>query len=126
MNFNQRQNVGELNIEAIKRLTGIELPSAQVWMYPGLVKHVKKRHPGIMEQYGHFISEIISNPDYVGKNPSEPGSIELIKYVSPYLLLAVKLDPSGYVFISSFYELNNGPVKVQKRLANGRLKPFSI
>ena len=80
----------------------------------------------MMEQYGHFISEIISNPDYVGKNPSEPGSIELIKYVSPYLLLAVKLDPSGYVFISSFYELNNGPVKVQKRLANGRLKPFSI
>jgi len=125
INATTTQVVGELNIEAIKRLTGVDFPVAQVQMYPGAIKHVKRRHPGIIEQYGHLIPDMIANPDYVGQNPSEPDSVELIKFVSPHMLLAIQLDPSGYLFVSSFYDLKNGPAKVQKRLTSGRLKPYT-
>lgn len=94
-------------------------------MFPGAIKHIKKRHPGILESFGHLIPEIIEFPDYVGQSPRHPNSVELIKVVSEHLLLAIKLDPSGYLFVSSFYELNNGPYKIKKRLRSGRLVRFT-
>lgn len=94
--------------------------------FPGAIKHIKKRHPGIFEQYYELIPDIIESPDYVGQNPREPStSVELIKLVSEHLLLAVKLDPSGYLYVSTLYDLNNGMIKVQKRLKSGRLIPFN-
>lgn len=99
--------------------------SREVKMFPGAIKHIKKRHPGILESFGHLIPEIIEFPDYVGQSPRHPNSVELIKVVSEHLLLAIKLDPSGYLFVSSFYELNNGPYKIKKRLRSGRLVRFT-
>lgn len=118
------QVVGQLNTTAIKILTGIEFQIAEVYMYPGAIKHVKKWHSGIIEQYGHLIPEIITNPDYVGQNPTKPNSVELVKAITPHLLLAIQLDPSGYLFIASFYDLNNGPYKLQNRLSSGRWVPY--
>ena len=118
------QIVGELNIEAVKKLIGIEFPDGKVYMYPGAIKHIKKRHNGLIEQYGHLIPVIIANPDYVGQNPKEPNSVELVKVITEHFLVAIKLDPSGYLFLSSFYDLDNGPYKVQARLRSGRLKPY--
>lgn len=104
----------------------IQCPSAEVKIFPGAIKHIKKRHPGIFEQYYELIPNIIESPDYVGQNPREPStSVELIKVVSEHLLLAVKLDPSGYLYVSTLYDLNNGMIKVQKRLKSGRLIPFN-
>ncbi|WEG15064.1 hypothetical protein PU629_00335 [Pullulanibacillus sp. KACC 23026] len=68
---------------------------------------------------------IISNPDYVGQNPKEPSSIELYKFLTDHLLVAIKLDPSGYLYLSSFYDLHNGSDKIKKRLRTGRIVPFS-
>jgi hypothetical protein len=121
------QIVGELNLEAIKLLIGVEFPVPEVHMYPGAIKHAKKRHPGIIEQYGHLIPDIISNPDYIGQNPKETvPSLELIKLINPHLILAIKLDPSGYLFVGTFFDLKNGPEKVKKRLTSGRLKPYTL
>lgn len=124
INANKNQIVGQLNIVAIKALTLVEFPTAEVWMYSGAIRHVKKYHPGIMERYGHLISDIIASPDFVGKNPSNPGSIEMVKFVDQHVLLAIDLDPSGYLYVSSFYDLNNGPEKLKKRLASGRWVPY--
>ncbi|PAD72875.1 hypothetical protein [Paenibacillus campinasensis] len=118
------QTVGKLDIEAIDKLTGIRFPESEVKMYPGAIKHILKKHPGILEKHGHLIPNMISNPDYIGQNPKVPDSIELIKVINPHLLLAIKLDPTGYLFLSSFYELDNGEVKVSKRLGSGRLVPY--
>lgn len=118
------QIVGKLNLSAIENLTGVKLPVSEVNMYPGAIKHIRRRHPGILETYGHLIPDMISNPDYVGQNPKEPNSIELVKVINPHLLLAIKLDPSGYLFLSTFYVLDNGDVKVSKRLKSGRLVPY--
>jgi hypothetical protein len=124
INASNNQIVGQLNIVAIKALTGIDFPVAEVHMYAGAIRHIKKWHPGIIELYGHLIPDMIANPDYVGQNPSEPNSVELVKVVSQHVQLAIKLDPSGYLFVSSFYNLDNGEFKVNKRLLSGRLVPY--
>lgn len=102
----------------------LKCDSTDVQIYPGAIKHIKKRHPGIYEKYSSNLKDIIENPDYVGQNPKEPNSVELIKIINNYILVAIKLDPSGYLFLFSMYDMNNGPVKIQKRLNNGRLIPF--
>lgn len=120
----QIQIVGLLDLVSIQTLLGITFPSAEVYMYPGVVKHIKKHHPGIFEQYHHLIPGMIAKPDYVGQNPKEPNSVELYKVVNDHLLMAIKLDPTGYLYLSSFYDLNNGPYKVAQRLSSGRIVPF--
>ncbi|WP_139492564.1 PBECR2 nuclease fold domain-containing protein [Brevibacillus dissolubilis] len=121
----ERQIIGILDIAKINQILGIDYQmSPHVWMYPGLKKHVQKRHPGIWELYHQHIPDIIQNPDYIGQNPKEPNSIELVKQISDSILLAIKIDPSGYLFISTFYDLKNAENKVQKRLRSGRLKPY--
>ncbi|KAA8787854.1 hypothetical protein EC604_28945 [Paenibacillus amylolyticus] len=124
LNSHEVQVVGKLDVAKIKQLTGVDLPSDLVQMYPGAIKHVQRNHPGIIEQYGHLIPSMISNPDYVGQNPKEKNSVELVKVIGPHLLLAIKLDPSGYIFLSTFFELDNGAYKVQKRLKSKRLVPY--
>ena len=123
INATTTQVVGQLNIVAIKDITGIDFPVAEVYMYPGAIKHIKREHPGIIEQYGHLLPDLIANPDYVGQHPKE-GSLELVKFVSLHLLIAIKLDPSGYLYVSTLYDLRNGQEKVKKRLSSGRLKPY--
>lgn len=71
INSTKRQIVGQLNIIAVKRLTGIEFTESEVYMYPGAIKHVKRKHTGIIEQYGHLIPDIIHTPDYIGQNPKK-------------------------------------------------------
>lgn len=125
INGTSTQTVGKLNLTAVKRLTGLDFPTAEVRLYPGALKHIRKEHSATLNQYGLLIPDMIANPDYIGKHPKEPNSIELIKQVAEDLLLAIKFDPSGYLFVSSFYELNNGTRKIQNRLASGRLVPYS-
>lgn len=120
----QRQFVASIDVQKIHRLLGIRFPTSEVWLYLGVIKHVQRRHPGIIEKYYMDIPHMITTPDYIGNNPKEPFSIELYKYITDTLLLAIKLDPSGYLFISSLYDLNNSSVKIQKRLRSGRIVAF--
>ncbi len=122
---NQTQLVGRIDQEVIQNLLGITFPVTDVYMYPGFIKHVRKRHPKIFEKYYSLIPEIILNPDYVGHNPKEPNSIELVKMIKGGLLLAIKLSPGGYLYLSSMYAMKNGEYKVKKRIRSGRLVPYN-
>lgn len=119
---NRVQIVGSLKQE-ITDLLCINLPPADILIYPGAIKHIKKNHEESFIKYFQYIPEIINSPDYVGVNPSEPNSVEFVKIFSDNILVAVKLDPKGYLYLSSMYELT--PVKVPKRIKNGRLKKFT-
>jgi phage-Barnase-EndoU-ColicinE5/D-RelE like nuclease3 len=111
------QTVGYLRQDIID-LLGIPLPAKEILMYPGAIKHMKKR-PEHFEMYFQRIPDIINNPDYIGVHPSELNSIEFVKVLEGNVLVAVKLDPKGYLYLSSMYELT--PSKVPKRLKSGRL-----
>lgn len=119
-----RQLVGILDLEKIKNLLGLSFPVSEVYIYTGAIKHIKKYHPGIWEQYGQDIPDIIAHPDYIGVNPKVDNSVELYKYVNDNLLLAIKLDPTGYLYVSSFYDLDNAQHKIQKRLKSKRIVAY--
>jgi len=85
-----------------------------------------KNHEEDYNKYFHLIPDMIESPDYIGQNPKEPNSVEIYKVISDHVLIAIKLDPSGYMFLSSMYSLDNGQYKVQKRLKSGRIVPYKI
>ncbi|HET7578783.1 MAG TPA: PBECR2 nuclease fold domain-containing protein [Bacillales bacterium] len=127
-NATERQIVGEVDIYKVYRLTRVQFPegAGKVFMYPGFIKHLQKNHPGRFEMYYHLIPSIILEPDYIGQNPKELESIELYKRVNDVLLLAIKFDAKrGYLFLASFYELDNWKKKIKKRLRTGRIVPYS-
>lgn len=96
----------------------------EVYLYPGVIKHLKKRgkdrYSLFLQSHPH-LSNIISNPDYVGQNPKEPNSIELYKQLGDHILVAIKLDPRGYLYMSTFYDLHNSSHKIKKRIRSGRI-----
>lgn len=113
--------------ECIIKHYGLQCNSYEVHMAPGLLKHLKKRgHWDDFLLYYQEIPDMISNPDYAGQNPKEPNSVELYKMVDEYVLIAIKMNPETGLFLGSFYELDNGPEKIKKRLRSRRIYEFSF
>ena len=104
------------------RKLNINLPILDIYQDSGLYHHIKNRHPNCIK-YLDKITDILLSPDYIGKNPKEPNSIELIKNLGDNLQIAIKLDfNNNYYYIATLHEISN--VKINKRLNNGRLKKF--
>ena len=100
--------------------------SAEVFLPPGVLKHLKKRgHWDDFMKYYEDIPAMIALPDYVGQNPKEPHTIEIYKVIADHVILPIKLNEADGMFMSSFYILDNGADKIAKRLRIGRLFPFS-
>ena len=100
--------------------TGQNLPCGTIYQSIGLEAHVRKRHPAEVGNLVH-VSSIIASPDYIGKNPNEPDSIELVKVLSGNVMVCVKLDSAnGYFFVASVFEISQS--KLNNRLNSGRLK----
>jgi hypothetical protein len=113
--------------EAVIKHYCINCSSYEVFMPPGVLKHLQKRgHWADFLKYHADIPHMISNPDYAGQNPKEPDSIELYKVMSDHVLLAIKMNPSTGLFLGSFYTLDNGAKKIQARLGTRRIHPFSF
>lgn len=113
--------VGEY-IDKFNTLTGQNLPCGEIMQSVGLASHVQKHHPNETGNVA-LIPSIIAAPDYVGQNPKEADSIELVKVTSANVMVCVKLDAKdGYHYVASVYEISNG--KLQNRINSGRLKKF--
>ncbi|MDP4085785.1 MAG: plasmid-related protein [Bacillota bacterium] len=113
--------------EAVVKYYCINCSSYEVFMPPGVLKHLKKHdHWDDFLQYHTDIPNMIAVPDYAGQNPKEPGTIELYKVMSEHILIAIKMNPNSGLFLGSFYKLDNGAQKIQKRLRTGRIHPFSF
>ena len=108
--------------EQFNILLAASLPCGPIYKSDGFAAHIKKRHPGY-EAYIDRIPEIIAFPDFIGRNPKEPDSIELIKVFSENIQIAVKLDQKrGYLYVASLYDVKRS--KVERRLAGGRLVKY--
>lgn len=108
--------------EAFNIITGQDLPCCDIVQSEGLLTHVRKHHP---DEIGNIdlIPGIIAEPDYIGQNPKEPDSVELVKIIGANVMVCVKLDKKrGYHYVASVYEISNG--KLQNRIKSGRLKKF--
>lgn len=110
-------------IEKFNSLTGQQLPCGDIYQSSGLSKHILKRHPARLEDI-NLIPAIIAEPDYIGKNPKEPQSIELVKCLDNNLMVCIKLDTKhSYLYVASLFEISEA--KFANRIASGRLKKFT-
>ncbi|MDD6219569.1 MAG: PBECR2 nuclease fold domain-containing protein [Clostridia bacterium] len=109
--------------QAFNSILGINLPLVKIFASDGLKIHIAKRHPGY-EKYLNSLADIIKSPDYIGVNPTEPNSIELIKRLDENIQIAIKLDiDKNYLYVASLYDISES--KIERRLQSGRLKIFS-
>lgn len=108
--------------DKFNQATNQNLPCGNIFQSEGLYKHIIKRHPNELENI-NYIPQIISSPDYIGKNPKESKSIELVKKLENNVQVCIKLDKDGdYLYVASVYEISEA--KVKNRLKSGRLKTF--
>lgn len=111
--------VGEY-LDRFNDVIGADLPKGLIYQSSGLITHIKKRHPNLLK-YVSNIPDIIISPDYIGVNPKEPESIELIRRYEKNILVAIKLDKKdNYLYVASLYDISEA--KITKRLEAGRIK----
>lgn len=109
--------------DSFNALTGQNLPCGSILQSSGLAVHVRKHHPGEVGNLS-LVPSIIANPDYVGHNPKEPNSVELVKVLAANVMVCVKLDvANGYHYVASVYEISNS--KLQNRIQSGRMKKMT-
>ena len=113
------KKVGQYNGE-YDELLNIHLPQYDIFVSDGLTVHIEARHPDCIS-YLTRITEIIEQPDYVGKNPAEPDSIELVKVFDRNIQIGIKLDmSSNYLYVATLFDIKQS--KIERRLFSGRLK----
>ena len=111
-------------VSVFNELTSSALPLGTIYISDGFSIHIQKRHSNCV-QYIERISEIIAEPDYVGCNPNEPDSVELVKTFDENIQIAIKLDTGkGYLYVASLYDVKQA--KIDRRLASGRLKQYKV
>lgn len=119
---NKLSKIGKFNQKYNTNLN-TNLPCLDIFQSDGLKTHVAKNHPNQL-QYLNNVADILNNPDYIGMNPKEPNSIELIKKYGDNILIAIKLDKSNnYYYLASLYDISTS--KINSRIKSGRLKNFT-
>jgi len=116
--------VGEYKKE-FNDILGTDIELQEIYRSSGLPAHMVKRKHYKCLKYIDFISDIISEPDYIGVNPNENGgqSIEFVKRYEINVLVGVKLDiDDNYLYVATMHDVQES--KIKRRLHSGRLKEF--
>ena len=83
------------------------------------IEHIKRKHVDDYNLFFDKLSEIIINPDYVGRHPHN-NSIELVKEFliqeKHYVKVAVRVSKNGILFVRTLYTLNDS--KFLRKLNN--------
>ena len=120
----KRKIVGVLQSK-INQLLNINLPITEIYVFPGLRKHILLKHKNCIKYLGD-INIIIQEPDYIGVNPNEQNSVEYVKILDNNILVSVNLSTDSdenYLFVSSIYDISNA--KLQNRIHSKRLVKFT-
>ena len=120
-----RQKIGCFSHEVIDIL-GLDVSEGTpIYIGTSNIEHIKNRHPYEYEKYFHHISEIISMPDYVGKNPSD-NSITFVKLYQTdeeYIRVAVRVTTKGIAFAKTLHLLST--VNAERYIEKGTLKTLT-
>ena len=96
-----------------------------IYIGPSNIEHIKSRHPYEYEKYFPYISDIISAPSYVGKNPSDE-SITFVKFFQigeEYVRVAVRVTTNGTAFAKTLHLLST--VNAERYIGKGTLKTLT-
>lgn len=100
--------VGHISQEIIDKLNIDLKADTPIYIGNSNIEHIKRRHPYEYDLYFPHIEEILSHPDYIGKNPSD-GSIAYVKIFhvdNEYIRVAVRITPNGTPFAKSLHLLS--------------------
>ena len=123
VNANKTQCIGELKQEIINCLN-VPCVCGKVYLYPGVMNHVKKSHYYCYQNYLILLPDILKNPDYVGINQIYTDSIELVKIYQDVVLVSITKNKDVFLYVSSLYDITMK--KVNKRLNSGRLVKVTV
>ena len=116
------QKVGKLSARVISLLGLSQKQDQPILLGASNIAHMQARHPTDYQKYGKYIPQILSQPDYVGKNPKD-GSIEYVKEFkvnNDYVKVAVRISGQGNLYARSVYILK--PSRVHNFIKAGTLK----
>jgi len=118
---NKFVEVGDLKQEFID-LMNINVEEQKVYRSKGLIVHLMKQKHYNCIKHIDKISDIVSEPDYIGINPNENGiTVELIKIIDKNILVGIKLNTDeNYLYVSTMHDVQES--KIQRRLHSGRIK----
>lgn len=120
--MNKKELVGKY-INKYNEILGLFLPQKDIFVYPGFIKHIQKRHLDCLK-YIECIPDIILNPDYIGKHPTILLSVEFVKYYDKNILVSVQFNEKDDCYhVSSLYNITKG--KIDQKLFSGRFKEYS-
>ncbi|WP_070000874.1 PBECR3 domain-containing polyvalent protein [Cellulosilyticum sp. I15G10I2] len=119
----QTQLVGYIRNEIIEQLE-LSINTKEIIIYPGVIKHIRERHPYTFRKYFHKLVEIIRSPDYIGAVYKDYHRIEFIKNYKDNILVALKVEENSPIFISSMYIITENAI--EKRIETGKLHPIHL
>lgn len=103
----------------------------EVYISPGAQRHIERKHGqvlgrAIIENITQYITEIIEQPEYVGRHPNKQGtSLELVRKIDKNVLVAIEVDlKENYIYVASMYPITAG--KLANRMNSGRFKKVNI
>ena len=113
MNKFQKRQIGCFSSDVI-HLLELDIPEGTpIYISDTNIDHMKSSHPEDFALYGDEIENIISHPDYVGKNAKD-NSIEFTKEFiinGDFVKVAVRVSTRNVYYARSMYVLNTNRVK---------------
>ena len=113
--------VGELD-SSLLLLIGLTIKDkTPIYLSETNLRHMRNSHPADYQNYGQYIPQILSQPDYIGAHSSD-GSIEFVKEFGlgpDFVKVAVRISRAGRYFVRSLYTLN--PQRVRRFIQKGTL-----
>ncbi len=117
------QVAGVLKGEILEKIA-LQQITQTIIVYPGAIQHMKKRHPHAFRLYFRKIPEILAYPDFIGLSGKDGQKrIEVVKQYKDSILLALKYNDKGELFVSSMYIIEEK--RIEKRKSYGRLIPIA-
>lgn len=117
-----KTKIGNFSARIIELLE-LDIPvGTPIYIADSNIEHMKSSHPEDYKKYGTELNNIITNPDYVGKNTKDD-SIEFTKEYcihGDYVKVAVRVSTRNIYYARSLYVLN--PNRVKNFIAKGTLK----
>ena len=121
----EKQKIGSFSQKVIELLQLDITAGTPIYIGPSNIEHIKSRHPYEYEKYFPYISDIISAPSYVGKNPSDE-SITFVKFFQigeEYVRVAVRVTTNGTAFAKTLHLLST--VNAERYIGKGTLKTLT-
>ena len=117
-----KQKIGSFSRKVIELLQLDMIEGTPIYIGSSNIEHIKNRHPYEYDKYFSCISDILSAPDYVGRNPSDE-SISFVKYYQmgeEYVRVAVRVTTKGTAFAKTLHLLSTA--NAEKYIEKGTLK----